>query len=149
MTRLAIRRFPDEVTRKRSLPGMYNDFGEYVTGAVRETIFRCSVQPRALDDDDQAGGAQLTERLRIYVPTGDGGAIITLDRFLWGDDVFKWGEDTFRGQSREYVNESGALLRAAFEDSVADRTCYDGTDFVIEESRSWPSHTRATALRQT
>ena len=91
----------------------------------------------------------MTERLRIYVPTGDGGAIITLDRFVWGDDVFKWGDDTFRYSSRDYVNESGALLRAAFEDSVADRIDYDGTDFVIEESRSWPSHTRATALRQT
>lgn len=149
MTRLAIRRFPDEVTRKRALPGMYNDYGECVSGAIRETVFRCSVQPLALDDNDIAGGAMLTERLRIYIPTGEGGAIITLDRFVWGDDVFKWGADIFRGQSRDYVNESGALLRAAFDDAVADRIDYGGTDFVIEESRSWPSHTRATALRQT
>ena len=102
-----------------------------------------------VDDTDIAGGAMLTERLRIYIPTGEGGAIITLDRFVWGDDVFKWGADIFRGQSRDYVNESGALLRAAFDDAVADRIDYGGTDFVIEESRSWPSHTRATALRQT
>ena len=73
MTRLAIRRFPDEVTRKRALPGMYNDYGEYVSGAIRETVFRCSVQPLALDDTDIAGGAMLTERLRIYIPTGEGG----------------------------------------------------------------------------
>ena len=149
MTRLAIRRFPDEVTRKRALPGMYNDYGEYVSGAIRETVFRCSVQSLALDDNDIAGGVSLIERLRVYIPTGEGGAIITLDLFRWGDDVFKWGADTFRGQTRDYVNESGALLRAAFDDSVADRIDYDGRDYVIEESRSWPSHTRATALRQT
>ena len=149
MTRLAIRRFPDEVTRKRALPGMYNDYGEYVSGAIRETVFRCSVQPLALDDNDIAGGVSLIERLRVYIPTGEGGAIITLDLFRWGDDVFKWGEDTFRFSSLDYVNETGALLRAAFDDSVADRIDYDGRDYVIEESRSWPSHTRATALRQT
>ena len=149
MRRLPIRRFNDEITRKRSLPSMYNEYGEYVSGAVRETVFRCSVQPRALDDDDQAGGASLVERLRIYIPTGEGGAIITLDAFRWGNDLFKWGNDTFRYSSLDYVNETGALLRAAFDDSVADRICYDGIDYVIEESRSWPSHTRATALRQT
>ena len=95
------------------------------------------------------GGVSLIERLRIYIPTGDGGAIITLDRFRWGNDLFKWGEDTFRGQSRDFVNETGALLRAAFEDSIADRIDYEGRAFVVEESRSWATHTRATALRQT
>ena len=149
MTRLPIRRFPDEITRKRSLPSVYNEYGEYMQGAIRETVFRCSVQPHALDDDDQAGGASLIARLRVYIPTGEGGAIITLDQFRWGGDLFKWGADIFRGQSRDYVNETGALLRAAFDDGVADRICYDGIDYVIEESRSWPSHTRATALRQT
>ena len=149
MRSLALRRFPDSITRKRALPGMFNQFGEYVSGAVRETVFRCSVQPLALDDNDIAGGVSLIERLRVYVPTGDGGSIITLDQFRWGNDLFKWGADTFRGQSREAVNESGALLRAAFDDSVADRIDYDGTEFLIEESRSWPTHTRATALRQT
>ena len=149
MRALALRRFPDSITRKRALPGMYNQFGEYVESAIRSTVFRCLVQPMALGDEDIADGVMLTERLKIYIPTGEGGAIITLDTFTWGTDVFKWGEDTFRGQSREAVNEAGALLRAAFEDSVADRVDIDGRDFVIEESRSWPTHTRATALRQT
>ena len=149
MRYLALRRFPDEITRKRALPGMFNEYGEYVTGAIRETAFRCSVQPIDLEDTDAAGGVQLTERLKIYVPTGDGGSIIILDFFRWGDDYFKWDDDVFPGQTREAVNEAGAILRAAFEDSVADRIVYDRLEYVIEESRSWSTHTRATALRQT
>ena len=48
-----------------------------------------------------------------------------------------------------YVAEPDAL-RAAFDDSVADRVLIDGREFVVEESRSWPgSHTRATILRQS
>ena len=40
-------------------------------------------------------------------------------------------------------------LRAAFEDREADHVIAFDTDFVVEESRSWPgSHTRATLLRE-
>ena len=46
-----------------------------------------------------------------------------------------------------YVPEADAL-RAAFDDSTADRVMIDGREFVVEESRSWAgSHTRATILR--
>ena len=48
-----------------------------------------------------------------------------------------------------YIPEDNAL-RAAFDDSIADRVVIDGREFVVEESRSWPgSHTRATILRAT
>ena len=47
-----------------------------------------------------------------------------------------------------FVPEADAL-RAAFEDREADHVIAFGTDFVVEESRSWPgSHTRATLLRE-
>ena len=45
---------------------------------------------------------------------------------------------------------SANALRAAFEDREADHVLAFGTDFVVEESRSWPgSHTRAVLLRET
>ena len=48
-----------------------------------------------------------------------------------------------------YVPEPDAL-RAAFDDSIADRVVIAGREFVVEEARSWPgSHTRATILRAT
>ena len=48
-----------------------------------------------------------------------------------------------------YVPEPGAL-RAAFDDSIADRVLWDGETYTVVESRSWAgSHTRATVLRAT
>ena len=41
-------------------------------------------------------------------------------------------------------------LQAAFEDHEADVVVYDGKEFVVEESRSWPGgHCRATLFRET
>ena len=106
-------------------------------------------------------GSQLTDRLRIYLPSGEEAEVISFgrsDNFRWGKDVFRWNADLFRwreGQTRGQVGDTAAVLRAAFEDSVADRIEYGGVEYVVEESRSWPassrspSHTRATALRQT
>ena len=46
-----------------------------------------------------------------------------------------------------FVGEADAL-RAAFNDSVADRVLWGGETFTVVESRSWPgSHKRATILR--
>ena len=161
MRHLSARRFPDQITRTRSLTGAYNEYGEYVEGAVRFTVLRCSVQPIELDDDDIAGGSQLTDRLRIYLPSGEEAEVISFgrsDNFRWGKDVFRWDADIFRwreGSTRGQVGDTGAVLRAAFEDSTADRIEYGGVSYVISESRSWParrnipSHTRAVALRQT
>lgn len=48
-----------------------------------------------------------------------------------------------------YVPEAAAL-RAAFDDSIADRVVIDGRELVVEESRSWAgSHCRATVLMQS
>ena len=48
-----------------------------------------------------------------------------------------------------YVPDPDALA-AAFMDDAADRVLYDGNEFVVEESQSWPgSHCRAILLRET
>ena len=39
MRRLALRRFPDEVVRKRQGQGAFNQYGEYETAGPVETVF--------------------------------------------------------------------------------------------------------------
>ena len=47
-----------------------------------------------------------------------------------------------------FVPSPDALV-AAFDDRQADAVLWDGREFVVEESRSWPGgHTRATLLRE-
>ena len=69
--RLAARRFPDTITRKRTTPGMRNQFGEFVPGMETETELRASVQPMSLKDADFAGGVQVSHRLSVHVPEPD------------------------------------------------------------------------------
>ena len=40
-------------------------------------------------------------------------------------------------------------LAAAFEAARADRVVVKGAEYVVEESRTWRSFTRATLLRET
>ena len=46
--KLSARRFPDRVVRKRQAAGSFNDFGEFVAGAVEETTLPANVQPISL-----------------------------------------------------------------------------------------------------
>ena len=46
-----------------------------------------------------------------------------------------------------YIPEPDALL-AAYEDREADKVEFDGVEYIVEQSKSWPgSHTRAVLLR--
>ena len=80
MSRLASRRFPDVIVRRRQAPGDFNTVGEWVPGALTETELMASLQPLHLEDSDIAGGAQLVERLRVYVPAPDALAAAFDDR---------------------------------------------------------------------
>lgn len=66
--RLAARRFPDTVTRRRTGADTVNDYGEVEPGPVTETELRASVQPISTEDLDVVDGSRLIERLTIYVP---------------------------------------------------------------------------------
>ena len=68
---MTLRRFPSTITRRRQAPGTYNSAGEWTPGAVTETELRASVQPLALEDNDIVGGADLTERRKVYIPEPD------------------------------------------------------------------------------
>ena len=47
-----------------------------------------------------------------------------------------------------YIPEPDAL-RAAFDDGEADHVLFDGVDFVVTNSWSWPGHTKSHILRET
>ena len=65
------------------------------------------------------------------------------------DDADIAGAVSLQDRRAVFVPAENALL-AAFGDREADHVIVFGTDFVVEESRSWPgSHTRAVLLRET
>ncbi|MDE0052601.1 MAG: hypothetical protein OXO52_22695 [Rhodospirillales bacterium] len=154
MTRFAPRRFPDTITRKRTAPGGY-ERGQYVEGAVTETTLRASVQPLAIEDSDFVGGAQLVERLKVYVPQ--------LDALLAAFDICLPDADPGRAAALDDLVERSLLSAAAAdefriggsrEDETqvafpADDVVYRLAEYVVEESRPWSGHTRAIVLRTT
>ena len=152
MSALPLRRFPNEIVRRRQEPGAYNNYGEWEAGSTNETILPASVQPLKLGDDDLAGGAQLVERLKVFCPVGierhrDDGATLS-----WGGAAIQWGDDrlTWGADDRIETTDDPEPLVAAFDDREADKVLYDGHEFVVVESRTWPGrHCRATLLRET
>ena len=68
---LSFRRFPETITRRRSTAGSYVN-GEWVPGGETEAELRAAVQPLVLEDSDFVGGAQLQERLKVFVPAASG-----------------------------------------------------------------------------
>ena len=67
--RLSARRFPHTITRKRQAAGVYNNFGEFVTGGTEEVELRASIQPLDTEEDTALEGARLDQRLKVFVPT--------------------------------------------------------------------------------
>ncbi len=150
MRAVSQRRFPDLVTRRRTMPGARNEFGEFVDGAVRESTLRASVQPLSIKDADFVGGAQERARVKVYIPSAAIETVIEQDILTWGGQPLDWAAAPL-SWGRIVQNESpGVALVAAFSDSSADRVEVAGTEYVVEESRYWPrSHTRAILLRET
>ena len=109
--RLAARRFPGRITRRRFGGRDRDEYGRAVDPTAVEAEIQANVQPVSLEDADLAGGVQLVERLRVFVPA--------------------------------YAGD----LRAAFEGTAADEVVYKGKVYTVEESRTWPTFTRATLLR--
>ena len=147
MRRLALRRFPNEVVRRRQGAGGFNEFGEFEPGAVVTAVLPASVQPLSLEDQNFVVGAQLMERLKLYVPTGIERVVGTGDVLAWGGDNLLWG-----GQPLQWGYISGDLnpLAAAFDDRGADEVEYAGVIYTVEESQLWRgSYCRAVLLRET
>ena len=151
MRRLGLRRFPDEVVRRRQRPGARNLYGEFEPGAIEETIYPARVLPLALQDDDIVGGVALFERLKVFIPRGISQLRGEPDALEWAGSKLTWGGEALvwgRDDGELVVNETVPFL-AAFEDRQADVLIYAAVEYVIVESQSWPRFSRAIALRET
>ena len=149
--RLALRRFPDEVVRRRQGPGGFNDYGEFEPGPVVETIFPARVLPLSLEDSDFVGGASLLERLKVFVPRGIARRRGQGDALAWHGDALRWGGEPLRwgGGDGALIEDDSIPFLAAFDDRQADVLVHAGAAYTVEESQSWPRFTRAIALRET
>ena len=151
MNRLALRRFPNEVVRRRQGPGTRNFYGEFDPGPVVETIFPARVLPLKLEDHDFVGGVSLLERLKVFVPRGIARRRGQGDALTWNGDVLTWNGDPLRwgGSDGAIIPDDSIPFLAAFEDRQADVLVHAGVAYVVEESQDWPRYTRAIVLRET
>ena len=151
MRRLALRRFPNEVVRRRQGPGGFTEFGEFEPGAVVETIYPARVLPLSLKDSDFVGGTSLLERLKVFVPRGIARLRGEGDALAWTGSVLTWGGEPLRwgGDDGTLISDGSVPFLAAFEDREADVLVHAGIEYIIEESQSWPRYSRAIALRET
>ncbi len=149
--RLALRRFPNEVVRRRQGPGTTNFYGEFEPGPVVETIYPARVLPLSLEDSDFVGGVSLLERMKVFVPRGIARRRGEGDALAWGGAVLTWNGEAIRwggGDGMLFADDSVPFL-AAFEDRQADVLVHAGIEYTVEESQDWPRYTRATVLRET
>ena len=146
--RLAARRFPDTITRRREMAGHRDDFGEWIPGATEDATLRARVQPLALTDSDLEGGVQLQQRLKVFVlPRRERVSDVSAALTLHGEVLTLRGATLTLGAGTE-VSDAHALA-AAYAQAGADRVQVAGEWFVVIESRTWPNFTRATILRET
>ena len=149
--RLALRRFPDEVIRRRQGPAGFNFYGEPEPGAIVTAVLPARVEPLKLEDADFVGGVQLVERLRVFVPTGVERVVGNGDVLAWGGDDLLWNGSPLQwGGFTGYIAGDQNPLAAAFDDRGADEVEISGAVFVVEESALWrDAYCRAVVLRET
>ena len=151
MRRLALRRFPNEVIRRRQGPGARNKYGDFEPGAIEETIYPARILPMNLEDLDKVGGERLFERLKVYVPRGISRVREEPDVLTWEGSALLWG-----GEPLVWSLDVGILVEnetvpflAAFEDREADVLVYASISYVVVASQTWPRYSRAIGLRET
>ena len=127
---------------------MRDSFGEWVPGRSMDVELRASVQPLALTDAELAGGDQLVHRLKCYVLPRRERVSTSRATVLYNGDPLTFRGDPLTLYAGFEVADRHALA-AAFEAAGADKVIVEGAVFVVEESRTWRSFTRATLLRET
>ena len=150
--RIPLRRFHQEVVRRRQGPGGRDDVGEYQEGPLVRTILPALVQPISLEDNNLVGGVQLSERLTIHVPVAVQRTIEAADALTWNDGVLSWNGSPLNWGKviGELIPAETNPLAAAFLDRGADEVEYDDITYVVVESQLWTgSHCRAILLRET
>ena len=109
---------------------------------------RANVQPIRLVDEDAESGVQLAQRLRCYVlPRRERISTAAATLLYNGDPITLHGDPLTLFAGFEISDEHA--LAAAFEAAGADKVIWQGTSYVVKESRTWPTYTRATLLLET
>ena len=149
--RLALRRFPNQVIRRRQGPGARNEYGEYEPGQIVETIFPGEGLAAFF------GGFRFRRRrvshrtVKGVRPARDRSRRGETDALAWGGSVLTWNGEPLvwgGGDGMLFAEDSIPFL-AAFEDRQGDVLVYAGIPYTVEESQSWPRYSRAVALRET
>ena len=122
--RLALRRFPNEVVRRRQRPGITNFYGEFEPGPVVETIYPARVLPLSLEDSDVAGGVSLLERLKVYIPRGIARRRGEGDALEWGGEVLTWNGAPLRWGGSDGVLLPSIRCRSWPPSRIDRRTCW-------------------------
>ena len=104
------RRFPDTITRRRRSPVDYDRYGDRVKAYEAETEMRCTVQPLSLEDRDLVSGAQLVERLKVYVPASEGDLRAAADDLGEADKVVYRGKVYTVEESRTWPRFTRATI---------------------------------------
>ena len=104
------RRFPDTITRRRRAPVDYDKYGDRVKAYMVETELRAAVQPIALEDRDLVSGAQLVERLKVFVPASSGDLRAASDDLGEADKVVYGGKVYTVEESRTWPRFTRATL---------------------------------------
>ena len=149
-TRPTIRRFPDRITRQRSLEGMRNEYGEFIEGALIEVELQASIQPVSLEDLETEGGELVSHRLKLYVRNVEPQAVDP-GKLLWGSDALTWDGDALTfGGSHDSIPVEGPVLSAGFfAEQEADKIIIGGNVYEVTEVKNWRgSHTEALVLRE-
>ena len=127
---------------------MRDSFGEWQAGRFMDAELRASVQPLKLEDAELSGGDQLQHRLKVFVLPRRERISTAAATLLWNGDPLTLGGDPLTLYAGFEIADRHALA-AAFEQAGADRVIVDGAEFVVLESRTWRSFTRATLFRET
>ena len=127
---------------------MRDSFGEWRPGQIAEFQLRASVQPLRLEDAELAGGSQLVHRLKVYALPRRERIGFAQAVLLWNGDPLTWNGDPLTwGLGAEFFDEHA--IAAAFENAGADRVRWQGVEYVVESSETWPRYTKAVLLRET
>ena len=146
--KLATRRFPDTIIRRREMPGMRNAYGEWVPGETADVEMRAHVLPLKTEDADLEAGAQVRRRLKLFVlPFRSRVSTAAATLLHNGNPLTLHGSPLTLFAGFETMDADA--LAAAFEAAGADRVIIDGVEFVVESSQNWRSYSRATILRET
>ena len=130
---------------------MRNEFGEVEPGQIVRTILPALVQPASLEDLNLEGGVQLSERLRVYIPTDIERHITAAEVVTFrGQTLLLGGQPLTWGGATGLVSGDANPLAAAFDDRGGDEVEIGAITFVVEETQLWQgSHCRAILLRET